>query len=223
MNCKEWEPLLIEAARGTPQNVRLSEHLLSCEACAAQLANQRALSRGLAALARAEVRKPSAQLEAALLAQAAPRMKARRYAAWGALAAAAAIALFFLAPRPEHVVPMAASTAPKIALPVVSAPPEKAPVASAATERHVRPRRAKRAPQPQAQDVAELVAIPYAPPLAEGDRAEMVRVSMPVMTLVSWGLVAPAAVAPNRNPYTRVNADLLLGEDGIARAVRLIQ
>ena len=86
---------------------------------------------------------------------------------------------------------------------------------------------AVRSPQapPAPAEVAEapqeseqpFIPIPYVAQLAPYERAEIVRMNLPVAALISAGF-------PMRTPDAgaRVEADVLVGQDGRARAVRLI-
>jgi hypothetical protein len=64
---------------------------------------------------------------------------------------------------------------------------------------------------------SEFVAVPYAMPIGPNERADLVRVNVPVVALEQWGLKVSAF-----DPGQRVNADVVIGEDGLARAVRLV-
>ncbi len=175
--------------------------------------NEEVLLAGLKAMARAETRGPSVGLETRLLAE----LPGRRvpwgtFATTGAIAAGICIAVVLwpaLWPAPEERLVSALRT------PVV---PDIAPdiVYPAASSAQVKP-----APRRKAEPAAlryELITIPYAEPLQSTERAELVRVRIPVSELVAWGLPLRAA-----DPDTRVDADVLLGEDGLARAVRFIR
>jgi hypothetical protein len=61
------------------------------------------------------------------------------------------------------------------------------------------------------------VAIPYAQPLEAQDRATIVRMSLSLPALAAAGLPIIAA-----EPDTLAQADVLIGEDGAPRAIRLI-
>jgi hypothetical protein len=63
----------------------------------------------------------------------------------------------------------------------------------------------------------EFVAVPYSMPIGPNERAELVRVNVSVAALEQWGLRVSAF-----DPGQRVNADVVIGEDGLARAVRLV-
>jgi hypothetical protein len=61
------------------------------------------------------------------------------------------------------------------------------------------------------------VAIPYVAPLAPYERAEVVRMQLPVSALMAAGLRVGAV-----DPGAQVMADVLVGQDGRARALRLV-
>jgi hypothetical protein len=61
------------------------------------------------------------------------------------------------------------------------------------------------------------VPIPYIAPPAPYERIEVVRMELPVAALIAAGLPVRTA-----DPGARVEADVLVGQDGRARAVRLI-
>jgi hypothetical protein len=61
------------------------------------------------------------------------------------------------------------------------------------------------------------VTIPYVAPLAPYERAEIVRMELPVAALIAAGLPMRTA-----DPRARAEADVVVGQDGRARAVRLI-
>jgi len=64
----------------------------------------------------------------------------------------------------------------------------------------------------------DFIALPYAPPFQQGDRAQVYRVQVPQASLAVFGV-------PIRGDRVseRVNADVVLGEDGIVRAIRFVQ
>jgi hypothetical protein len=61
------------------------------------------------------------------------------------------------------------------------------------------------------------VPIPYLAPPAPYERIEVVRMELPVAALIAAGLSLRTA-----DPGARVEADVLVGQDGRARAVRLV-
>jgi hypothetical protein len=70
-------------------------------------------------------------------------------------------------------------------------------------------------PAPVAND--DFVAVPYSMPIGPNERAELVRVNVSVTALAQWGMPV-STFSPNQ----RVTAEVVLGEDGLARAVRLV-
>jgi hypothetical protein len=121
MNCHEYELVLMDIARGAPDPDRHAgaalDHAGRCPRCAAMLADQRELSRGLRTLA-ASVEVPSSTaLEARLLAHHGSREAADATVAWyPALKVAAAVVLLagavFLAWRDVSDVPPGAAPSP---------------------------------------------------------------------------------------------------------------
>jgi hypothetical protein len=61
------------------------------------------------------------------------------------------------------------------------------------------------------------VPIPYVVPLGAYERAEVVRMEVPVAALIAAGFPMQTA-----DPGARAEADVVVGQDGRARAVRLI-
>ncbi len=61
------------------------------------------------------------------------------------------------------------------------------------------------------------IPIPYVTPLGLYERAEVVRMELPVAALIAAGLPVRTA-----DPGARAQADVVVGQDGRARAVRLI-
>ncbi len=135
------------------------------------------------------------------------RRRQRMYLVFGALAASLVLALWIAASQKTVVRPTpVAATIPKIAAqPVFAA---AMPVVRKPVRRHVR--RVAASEQP-------FIAIPYTPPLEAYERADVMRVDLPVAALIAAGL--PMGMA---DPAGRARADLLVGQDGRARAVRLI-
>jgi hypothetical protein len=72
-------------------------------------------------------------------------------------------------------------------------------------------------PAPVEQSEAPFVPIPYLAPPAPYERIEVVRMEIPVAALIAVGLAVRTADAG-----ARVEADVMVGQDGRARAVRLV-
>lgn len=80
----------------------------------------------------------------------------------------------------------------------------------------VLPSASRRGIQLGPQPPNEFVLVPGATALPPMESGSVVRMDVPVSMLPSLGVTPPA------NPGTRVRADLIVGQDGLARAVRLV-
>jgi len=223
MSCRKYYAALIDLAHGDPQPDResraLAAHLDECPACAREFAAQQNLRAALRDLNTAIPVPPAEAIEADLLA-AWPAALRPMFRAWMPLAAALAAAGIFTgwlmlhrSPAPAPAPPVAQRTAPP------SAPPPF-PKSAVAVVHHRRPHPARRAapsPPRQSELAADFIAIPYTVPLAPGERADIFRVELPIAAVVSAGV--PVRVA---DPGARAQADVLVGEDGRAHAIRLI-
>jgi hypothetical protein len=66
-------------------------------------------------------------------------------------------------------------------------------------------------------DDSGFVAIPYAPPLATGEFVRVVRTELQPIALAHMGIYVDAADS------SEIPAEVLLGEDGFPRAVRVVE
>jgi hypothetical protein len=136
------------------------------------------------------------------------RQPASRWKAWAVLAAAAG-SLFFLWPAAQPV---------EVSKPVIVSKVKQPPVevastpASAPTPKAVR---RVRQPQPPREVVTGFYPLMDAPPPFE--RGQLLRVVVPASTMRSVGL----PINPERWSE-RVQADVLVGEEGMARAIRFV-
>jgi hypothetical protein len=189
------------------------------------------LSAGLASVASTTAGTPPAAVKTALLAEFRRQQAVvpirRPVAKWAAIAAVAAallLALFVAKERrPETAVtpgkaPLAAERATVVAPPITSAstPPVRA-------KAHPGPRRRTvKAPPAQVLDAPEVAtdffAIPYAEPLRPEERADVFRIQMPRAGMAVFGLPVTGGRLDSR-----ITADVLMGEDGVARAIRFIR
>ncbi|HVV46399.1 MAG TPA: hypothetical protein VHC72_14400 [Bryobacteraceae bacterium] len=226
MSCREFERPLMDRARNRPMDAAvrtaLTVHLEICPRCSKALERQIRLSAAVEILAEraSEVSAPPSVEQAILTELNAVHGVARRrrwiYVAAGmALAASLAIVWWMgSAPAPNrteaHVPPpppprtdvVQASAAPPVETVPAAAPLKRAP------RRQTRPAPRREAP---------FIAIPYTPPLDPRERVDMVRMDMPVAALIAAGL--PVGTA---DPAGQVRTDVLVGQDGRARAVRLV-
>jgi hypothetical protein len=73
----------------------------------------------------------------------------------------------------------------------------------------------KKPAAPVAQDASQFITIPYTVPLSPEERATVVRMQIPVTALLAAGFQIQAA-----DPAAIVQADVLVSQDGRARAIR---
>jgi hypothetical protein len=249
MTCRQHRGALVDLARRAPPDLAgrdVEAHVRECSACAAELVRQRELTAVLHELAaEAAASEAPADLEARLIAAFAARQPlqpgiaprgGRRAGRWIAAAAAAAglsIAIWsgaggrfgdvpadrHPAAAPERNVPGGAAAA---ASRPSTAPP---PVVPGGTSREptVRARRPAGAPTAPAAGTAsdqplEFQTVPAAAGLPPLESARIVRLELPVSALPEYGveIVSYAAVSA-------VQADLLVGQDGMARGIRLVR
>jgi hypothetical protein len=228
VNCPDFRDRLMEAARGTLDDGgrrQLAAHLDECADCGREFDEQSALSEALRGLAAETAAAPDI-LQTRLLAEfdAAKSSRHRRtILRWLPIAAALAIAAFFtgrllmetrrVEPRPvsAHVqAPPASSTVAHIADPVTNTVPASHP-------RSAGHRTPSTPPAANGETDQAFFQIPYTLPLAPDERTEIVRMDMPVAAMIAAGL--PLDVADSG---AHAQADVLVGEDGRARAIRLV-
>ncbi len=220
MKCEDYRETLMDAARGCDGAEALA-HARECPKCVLILHEQQSLSAALNLLVASETATLPADLENRLLAhlEQPPR---RRLTAWRCAvvalsgAAAALAAVMFLTQVPSPAVKALASVDPKPSMSEKSTEPPKPPhIATVARHRRTqRPKPVEVAPESQ----FAFVTLPYAAPLLPTERLEVVRVNLPANALTSMGVPVIAL-----QPEMRLNADLVLGENGLARAVRLVR
>jgi len=169
------------------------------------------LLEGLRALAADGPREASAPMEEGLLREMRRRSQARRRNRWlvGAAAVAAAIILaIWMRPAPSRPAPVQAHVEkPPVVTPVIKEPaPEPVkPAAARSSHRH-------------GAEVAVFYRLPDIDQLAPLESARIVRVELPVSSLRLMGFQVSEDPASSA-----IQADVLLGQDGLARAVRFVQ
>ena len=225
MNCSEYKSALIDAARALQSpRADLQSHLDTCAKCRADFASQQRLTEALRIVrADAAVTLPPPAAELLLLAEF-NRVRRKSAAPVRYRIAAGALAASLLAGWAGWTLlerrPAPAAKRPSV---VIARTPIPAPTAPD-VPKTVRAKRHKPAPaappaptETLAENDAPFVPIPFTAPLAPYERADVVRVELPVSALIAAGL--PVRVP---DPAARARADLLVSEDGRARAVRLI-
>ncbi len=250
MNCQSFENVVNDLAREQLIEAALREEALhhsdSCSACAVRLSEERILSVNLRALfvemdSLSAPERVESRLLAAFNEQLVPQVRSKRWSYLG-LAAAAGLLLAFAigvaawnlrAPlRSESSdavasVPVADTTQPvdgktQEPPPVV---PERSKTNSIKAQRSAKSRHSN--VRPEFQSVAALsktevttdfMPIGYVNSASLQDSGSIVRVELPRSTIVSMGF------AVNMDRYgERVKADVLMGADGLARAIRFVQ
>jgi hypothetical protein len=207
MTCQEFWDSMPELAGGASADV--SAHARECVACALALDNQRMLAAGLRVVGVEWRRaKAPARVEAKLLAEfrgqaglASPRV-ARHWwtpaAAWVTATAVVAAAVLLLVAWERH--PLTPRR------PTVSA--ELASVDWTAE---------LPGEETSADSAGEFIPLPNADRLPPNEHLNMVRVELPRSAMIALGYAVTADRADER-----VQADVVLGSDGLARAVRFV-
>jgi hypothetical protein len=233
--CEEVREILVAVARGETVSPRgesfMREHARTCPGCQRRLENERLLSAGLAAVAGDTTGGPSPAVKAALMAEFRRRRVVtpmRRPALWwiAGVAAAAALLLAVFATRgrrEQPAVPPVTTVQAATSAPPVTAPPVESIAPPPAPKRVARPVRVAAKPRPapagEPPEVAtEFFIIPYAEPLRPEERADVFRIQVPRASMSAFGL----PVGGGRLD-ARIQADVLAGEDGVARAIRFIR
>lgn len=234
MNCAQFEDVVIEIARGALLEAAASRgalaHAEACTRCARRLETERRLSEVLAECgAQDERRSAPPAVERVLLTALRERRQGlrRRRSTWIASASAGAVAAVLC------IAAVVALTRPARSRPVAVAPPPPAPKTQvttpvyrqlkkprpralrAANRKPAQPRKAENAPGNR-EIVTDFMPVVYDPDPVE--RGSVVRVRLPRAALLTFGF--PVNELRAEEP---INADVLLGEDGLARAVRFVK
>jgi hypothetical protein len=235
MNCEALAEIVLDVARGAavPEAARLSvrRHMETCPFCAAEYARQRDLTTALQALAaEAQEWTAPAAMEQRLLAKFAAqqgrevpvvrRATAGRWRYALATAAALTVAVWGIREAREpanrgtgELVGKAAAAGgaegSATGAPMVeTARPPDTTVLAPATARPANPRTAT---------PVEFVRIPSAIGLPDLESGTVLRMELPLTALPEYGLqIAPDAMR------TSIEADVLVGQDGQPRAIRLV-
>jgi hypothetical protein len=236
MTCQDLDDALFDLARGLalgPGSVAAVEsHVEYCGTCAARLARERELTAGLRALAGSTAGEAgSPDLERRLVqafgelhpahAQAS-RVASRR--GWFAAAAAAVVVTgagalgVALLRGPDSPVPTSQRVADARGQTPAAAPPAGSPDATPQQADTRRPRtRNPAAEGPERGAMEGFVALPAAAGLPELESGRIIRIDLPVASLPAYGV----DVIPDTR-RTEVSADVLVGQDGQPRAIRLV-
>jgi hypothetical protein len=239
-NCGEFRSVLISIAREEPIDERARnafwQHAASCSECCEKLQAQRALNVSLSELAHAPLT-PPAHITAALNQAFREQQQTAGHGQFGAWRTAAVIAILAVAAMLVLIVRSQLRAPARPAAPVIiktakdiqPQTPAKAPSTTPATAsparsaEQIRRQPAKRqarhrqTPAPSPNPPAEFVALPYAEPLRDTQRVDVYRVRVPLAELAHYGLAVDG-----RSLALPVTADIAVGEDGVARAIRFV-
>jgi hypothetical protein len=249
MNCSHCRDVALDIARGLVhlEEAMALDHVSGCAECSRYLQQQRELTAGLRALAADTDEAPSEAMERrlALAVAVQPAGSYRPHISaglgrWLEVAAAIVLAAGALAwwQWPSRVAPTSATTQARGVRPPVSPLAERAPepggpvdvqataasnaaptsAAPAGPEHFVAPRYPARAARPRTAQATAFVPLPAASLLPPFERGEIVRVRIQMASLVSLGF----NVQPDAADTTPIDADLLVGQDGQPRAIRLV-
>jgi hypothetical protein len=200
-NCGKWRDALSECARGGTQPAgRLWEHLNQCASCAGQYDAELALGRELRELRSARAGERSRDVwRRRLMARFAEieRLPARPRFGWAWAPASAALLVL-------------ASVQVWIGLPKGDTTPS-APVTS---------EEAAAAGFSDLDEGGDFIPVPYALPLAAGESVRVVRRELNGADLVRMGIDLPDDYAADL--ADDFEANVVLGEDGLPRAVQLV-
>jgi hypothetical protein len=242
MTCGMVSESVLDLARGValPESAQASvrRHLAECPRCAADFERQRNLTADLRAVANSAQTwgaspEIEARLQAALAAREAPApatvetpatRRPRRWVYAAAAAAALALATWIgTAPTRISEQPQTAASLPAAnAIPgptPASVAPRLAPVETRRAVRGTpaRPVRRPRVTIPARVRSFEFLALPGAAGLPDLESGSVVRIDLPVAALPEYGV----DIVPDPAKST-VQADLLVGQDGQPRAIRLV-
>ena len=223
----EIEAAIVEVARGRDVGrgtlAAVESHVETCESCAARLERERRVSEGLRALAEATASAaPSAELEARLMAACAAQKPAVVQPHWLAFAAAAAaivVAVVWwrsspMTPARPPIEPIARSI-PAVDRPAEGSRPTEVP-AAAGTTADRRPRGSRASTPRTTTNDGAFITLPAAIGMPDFESGVIVRLELPLAALPAYGFeFVPGSKTP-------VEADLLIGQDGQARAIRLV-
>jgi hypothetical protein len=233
MNCHTFTETIVDVARGRDVGAgtvaAVESHIEHCAACRARFARERRLSDGLRALAASVADQgPDDSLEGRLLDAFSPQQPAVAVAPvkahYRSLQVAAALTLVAGAvvvawqvsrgPRVDTVAPLAPPPAPRAIVQSIEAPVATPPAAA-----HPQPAKSPtHRPRPSRIVRAEgFIPLPSAASLPDFESGEIVRVDLPVTSLPMYGI----DIAPDARSSV-VKADFLIGQDRLARAIRLV-
>jgi hypothetical protein len=213
MNCEDFEDRVVDLARGEElgeaERAEALAHAEECLRCAARLDDERAVTSGLRAFAaRTAGAEAPPRVEGALLRALRGQESGEGGAAMAPTSASRAVELLLLAAAAAIlaaivVVPPRVASLPELTAPVAGSPTTGAGGEAAAVA--------------AADENAEFVALSYGEDLHELDSMQVVSVELPRTALTALGW--PAADSAQTES---VKAEVIVGYDGVARAIRFV-
>ena len=213
MNCEDFEDRVVDLARGEElaeaERAEALAHAAECLRCAARLDDERAVTSGLRAFAaRTAGAEAPPRVEGALLRALRGQESGEGGAAMAPTSASRAVELLLLAAAAAIlaaivVVPPRVASLPELTAPVAGSPTTGAGGEAAAVA--------------AADENAEFVALSYGEDLHELDSMQVVSVELPRTALTALGW--PAADSAQTES---VKAEVIVGYDGVARAIRFV-
>jgi hypothetical protein len=230
MTCREFDEIVHGFVRMELLDVNLREaaleHAAHCEPCSQQMADAAALaevSEMVGKEALAEQTPP--RVEAALMAAFRShhrRATWRRTLEWASVGAAAAVLLIFLwTARGHSSRPLPPTPAPKSDASSKSPTPLDARGPEASKQNPIVPKQDEVGPNTSTAEpyvASDFVPVPYTGAISSDDPGMVVRVQLTRSSLAQLGY--PVAETPDED---LIFADVLVGEDGWPRGVKLIQ
>lgn len=247
MNCQDFEIIILEMARAqlldaTARRQALA-HIAQCSSCADKLAEQQTLTVAINVTAKnLRHEAASAQVEHSLRAAFRKQMNAKpvqhpspiraRFRARPMLAVAAAILLFLVLAglirlwrlgeptqktaevKPSPIAPQKVEPGP-VALPTA---PEHKSALDVASRRRTDRKPVQQTASRDKEVTTEFIALANENELVPLESGQVLRVELPASRLISMGL--PITAEDVTKP---VLADLLVGQDGMARAIRFVR
>jgi hypothetical protein len=222
MNCQDVEKAITDLARGVDIDQAVSDHVRDCGGCAERLAEQRKLTAALRAWSDETVAEqaPVAMEEALLKAFRRGAVPARRGRVWVPVAVAASIAaVALLAQWLRPATPVAVDRLAPLTPPAQTVSAASAPVVvvSPPAPRRAKTRPARGVNPAPVKTEVEFVAVAQGDAWTPLDGGRLVRVQLPRSAMRGFGL----PVNEERS-YEQVQADVMLSNDGLLRAIRFI-
>lgn len=232
MNCREFQYIVQDLARARGIDALSVKtglaHAFICGPCAERLEEERSLAETLQRLAQsASAQEAPRRVGAVLLTAFRQQHRAAQgvrlwRVAWAVGAAAAALAISFTLwhgwPSPKKdggkAAPVAVSAPPKPSAKSVAASVKEKPASVAVSKRGDKKTAARKQPDEFAQG---FVPLPYADTYGPFEAGEIVRVKLGRAALESLGFTVAGPEADQQ-----VLADVLVGQDGLPRAIRFV-